>query len=271
MKNAIVYSINTVGEKFENSIRFRQLCYSVSRLRRFNKDINVYVYVSDKDFFYNIEKYKSLNVVFKYFDIPVYNISNIHYSKSNNAEKLWHRWANTFEVLKSLEYDNVLYIDTDTIFYNDPEILFSIYGNTNSIYTKEDNCYEIMNSLGVDKNGLNAGQVLFSKSLLFSESGMFEFMDNYIDLKLKEIRTTMSREMYHQTIWVIDQYALYEYYKSIDISVKIYDKKHVMLHLEPWINETSELVLHHYLNRNYKVAVPAEFVYDNILERILQK
>ena len=51
MKNAIVYSINTLEEKFENSIRFRQLLYSVSRLRRFNKNIGVYAYVSDKDFF----------------------------------------------------------------------------------------------------------------------------------------------------------------------------------------------------------------------------
>jgi len=269
MKNAIVYSINTVGEKFENSVRFRQLLYSVSRLRRFNKNIDVYVYVSDKDFFYNTEKYKNLNIIFKYFETPIYNISNTNYRKSENAEKLWHRWSNTFEVLKSLEYDNALYIDTDTIFYNDPELLFSIYGNTKSLYTKEDNCYEIMKVLGVDKNGLNAGQILFSKFLLFSESEMFKFMNNYIDLKLKEIKETVSEEMYNQIIWVIDQYAIYEYYKSIDIPVKIYNKNHVMLHLEPWINETSELILHHYLNRNYNIAVPAEFIYEDIAERFL--
>jgi len=269
MKNAIVYSINSVQEKFEDSSRFRQLIYSVSRLRRFNKSIDVYAYVSDKDFFSSTKKYKNLNIIFKYFEIPSYEIPNIDYDNSKNAERLWHRWTNTFETLKILGYDNVLYIDTDTVFYNDPEILFSIYGNTESIYTREDNCYEIMKNLGVDNNGLNAGQVLFSKNLIQTEKEMFVFMKEYINIKLLDAKNRVSQELYNQTLWVIDQYALYEYYKSIGIQIKIYDKKHVMLHLEPWINPTSELVLHHYLNSNYNVAVPAEFKDDEILERFL--
>lgn len=269
MKNAIVYSIHSVGEKFEDSSRLRQLLYSVSRLRRFNKNIDVYAYVSDKDFFPSTEKYKGLNIIFKHFEAPDYNISNIDYKNSNNAERLWHRWTNLFNTLKVSDYDNALYIDTDTIFYNDPEILFSIYGNTNSIYTKEDNCYEIMESLGVKNNGLNAGQVLFSKNLIHTEKDMFGFMKEYINSKLLEAKNRVSEELYNQTLWVIDQYALYEYYKSIGVETKIYDKKHVMLHLEPWINPTSELVLHHYLNQNYKVAVPAEFADDHISERFL--
>jgi hypothetical protein len=269
MKNAIVYSVNSVEEKFYYSSRFRQLLYSVSRLRRFNKDIDVYAYVSDKDFFSKIEKYKSLNIIFKYFEIPSYEVPNIDYSNSKNAEKLWHRWTNTFETLKNLNYDNVLYIDTDTVFYDDPEILFSLYGNTKSIYTREDNCYDIMKSLGVENNGLNAGQVLFSKNLIQTEKDMFKFMKEYIDTKLLKAKNQVSQEMYNQTLWVIDQYALYEYYKSIGVQINIYENKHVMLHLEPWINSTSELVLHHYLNGNYKVAVPAEFRDDDISERFL--
>jgi hypothetical protein len=269
MKNAIVYSINSGEEKFEDSSRFRQLIYSVSRLRRFNKNIDVYAYISDKNFFSSIEKYKSLNIIFKYFKIPSYNVPNIDYDNSKNAERLWHRWTNTFETLRSLGYDNVLYVDTDTIFYNDPEILFSIYGNTESIYTREDNCYDIMESLNVENNGLNAGQVLFSKNLIHTEKNMFKFMKEYINLKLIDAKNQVSEEMYSQTLWVIDQYALYEYYKSIGIQTRFYNKKHVMLHLEPWINPTSELVLHHYLNGNYKVAVPAEFADDDISERFL--
>jgi len=270
LKNAIVYSIDTLGEKFENSIRFRQLLYSVSRLRRFNKKINVYAYVSDKDFFLNIEKYKSLNIIFTYFETASYDISNIDYAKSKNAERLWHRWTNTFKTFKTLDYDNVLYIDTDTVFYADPEKLFEIYGNSKGIYSREDNCYEIMQNLGVENNGLNAGQVMINKSLLFSENEMFEFMIKYINLKLEEIKTKVSKEMYEQTIWVIDQYALYEYFRSINIPVGIYDKKHVMLHLEPWwMQPKSELILHHYLNVNYKVAVPAEFSDDDLSERFL--
>lgn len=269
MKNAIVYSINTVGEKFENSIRFRQLLYSVSRLRKFNFNIDVYAYISDKNFIDISQKYQKLNIIFKHFEIPIYNILNADYNNSKNAEKLWHRWTNTFKTFKTLDYENVLYIDTDTIFYSDPEKLFKIYGNSESIYTKEDNCYEIMKFLDVKDNGLNAGQIMFNKSILFSEEKMFNFMNNYIDIKLKEIKIKTSKEMYQQAIWVIDQYALYEYYKSLNVSIKIYDKKHVMIHLEPWINLTSELVLHHYLNSNYNIAVPFEFKNDNLSERFL--
>ena len=269
MKNVIVYSINTLGEQFNNSDRLRQLVYSVSRLRRFNNDIDVCVYISDKNFSSHEYKYKKLNITFKYFDLAKYKINNLDYNNSKNAEKLWHRWTNTFDALKSSEYDNALYIDTDTIFYNDPEKLFSIYGNTNSIYTKEDNCYDIMKTLGVENNGLNAGQILFSKFLLNTEKDMFLFMEKYIDSKLLKIKDQVSKESYNQTLWVIDQYALYEYYKSIGVQTKIYDTKHVMLHLEPWVNDVSELVLHHYLNRNYKIAVPSEFVYDDISERFL--
>lgn len=269
MKNAIVYSINTVDEKFEDSIRFRQLLYSVSRLRKFNQDIDIYAYVSDKNFVDTAKKYKKLNIMFKHFETPKYNILNVDYNNSKNAEKLWHRWTNTFKTFKILEYKNILYVDTDTIFYSDPEKLFEIYGNSESVYTKEDNCYEIMKNLGVENNGLNAGQILFNDSILFSEEKMFDFMNNYIDLKLNKAKIKMSKDMYEQTIWVIDQYALYEYYKFLGIPVKIYDKKHVMIHLEPWINERSELILHHYLNSNYSVAVPFEFMYDDISERFL--
>jgi hypothetical protein len=269
MKNAIIYSVHSVEEKFEESSRFRQLLYSVSRLRRFNKDIDVYAYVSDKYFFENTSKYKSLNIIFKYFETPNYEVPNIDYKNSNNAERLWHRWTNAFETLKTLDYDNVLYIDTDTIFYNDPEVLFSTYGNTDYLHTREDNCYEIMKILGVDNNGINAGQILFSKNLKYTEKDMFGFMKQYIDYKLVEVKNRVSEEVYNQILWVIDQYAIYEYYKSIGTRINMYDKKHVMLHLEPWINPTSELVLHHYLNGNYKVAVPAEFRDDDISERFL--
>lgn len=95
-------------------------------------------------------------------------------------------------------------------------------------------------------------------------------MKNYIGTKLLEIKDTVSQEVYSQTLWVIDQYALYEYYKSINVDINRYDIKHVMLHLEPWINDKSELILHHYLNSNYKIALPAEIVYDdNFIERFL--
>ncbi len=270
MKNAIVYSVHCVNEDFITSVRFRQLLYSVSRLRRFNKDIHVFVYLSDKNFFGSKDVCKNLNINFIYFEPEDYSGINFDYDNTKNASRLFHRWTNTFKTLKDFNLDNALYIDTDTVFYNDPEILFNIYGNTNSIYTKEDNCYDIMRNLGVDNNGLNAGQILFSKNLIYTEKDMFGFMKEYINSKLLDIKERVAPEVYNQTLWVIDQYALYEYYKSIGIKTNIYDIKHVMLHLEPWINDISELVLHHYLNRNYKIAVPAEFVKDHdFIERFL--
>jgi hypothetical protein len=259
MKNAVIYSVHSIEEKFENSSRLRQLLYSVVNLRKFNKDIDIYVYLSDNSFLDKEHIYKKLNIKFKYFTPLQYVIGNEDYDNSQNANRLWHRWTNTFGTLKEFGYDNVLCIDTDTIFYDDVEKLFSIYGNSQTIYTKRDNCYDIMEKLNVSDNGLNSGQILFNKSLLFTEIELFNFMSFYINLKLNDVKKTMSSEMYQQTLWVIDQYALYEYYKSLDILIKTYDICHVMLHLEPWINSTNDLILHHYLNRNYMVAVPADF------------
>jgi hypothetical protein len=271
MKNAVIYSVHSVEEVFENSIRLRQLIYSIINLRKFNKDIDVYVYLSDNSFLNKEYIYKKLNIKFKYFTAPKYFVGHQDYDNSQNSNRLWHKWTNTFNTLKDFEYDNVLCIDTDTVFYDDIEKLFLLYGNSSAIYTKPDNCYEIMEKLGVSNNGLNSGQILFNKSLLYTEKELFSFMSFYIRIKLNEVVTKMTPEMYQQTLWVIDQYALYEYYRSLGIEVKMYDIKHVMLHLEPWVNPTDELIIHHYLNSNYNIAVPLDFKNNVISERFINE
>lgn len=271
MNNAVIYSIHSIEEKFENSDRLRQLLYSIINLRKFNKSIDVYVYLSDNSFLSKIDIYQKLNISFKYFQPNNYVTNNNDYDNSKNSIRLWHKLSNSFNTLKEFGYDNVLCIDTDTVFYDDVEKLFSIYGNSRTICTKQDNCYEIMAKLNVSSNGLNSGQILFNKSLIPTEEKLFIFMQEYINLKLGEVKQIMSPEMYEQTLWVIDQYAIYEYYKSIGIPVTIYDIKHVMLHLEPWVNNVDSLVLHHYLNRNYKVAVPSDFRNSILSERFIDE
>lgn len=271
MTNAVIYSIHSIEENFENSDRLRQLIYSVINLRKFNSDIKVYVYVSDKNFLDKINIYQKLNIIFQYFEPINYITENKDYDNSKNSVRLWHKLTNSFNTLKNFKYDNVLCVDTDTVFYDDVEKLFSIYGNSNSIYTKQDNCYDIMKILNVQNNGLNSGQMLFSKKLISTENNLFNFMKLYIKSKLDEVKTVMPDDMYRQTVWVIDQYAIYEYYKFIGIPVNIYDTRHVMLHLEPWINPVNDLILHHYLNRNYTVAVPSDFRNNVLSERFIDE
>lgn len=271
MKNAVIYSIHSLESSFENSDRLRQLLYSVLNLRKFNKNIDVYVYLSDLSFFDKLNIYKKLDISFKHFEPLKYRTNNEDYDNSQNVSRLWHKLSNSFKTLKDFNYDNVLCIDTDTVFYNDVEKIFSVYGNSKAIVTKRDNCHDIMRMLNVSNDGLNSGQILFNRSLISTEAELFSFMKQYICLKLDEVKLTMTKEMYEQTLWVIDQYAIYEYYKSIGIPVKEYDIQHVMLHLEPWINETKNLVLHHYLNRNYTVAVPSDFRNSVLSERFIDE
>jgi len=263
VNNAVLYSIETLGESFEKSYRFRQLIYSVSRLRMFNPNIDVYVFVSSSDKSeINKNLYQSLKILWIKFDNTIHNDWTEDYLKTQNAKKLLHRWSNAKYLLDECLYDNILFVDTDTIFHNDPEILFTKYGNSDYLWTRKDNSYEVMNLLGVSNEGLNAGQWIISKNVGNTLDNLFSYVTSYINTNIEKFNQKISESLYSQMLWVIDQYAVYEYFNSIDRSVRYFDTLEVMLHLEPFINSTENLVLHHYLNSNYSIMVPIEFKND---------
>lgn len=269
--NAVLYSIETIGESFENTYRFRQLLYSISRLRRFNNNIDVYVFISSSDNT-EIDKklYASLNILWHKFENNLHSDWHKDYLKTNNAKKLFHRWTNAKYLLDKCFYDNILYVDTDTIFHNDPEILFSKYGNSEFLWTRKDNSYEVMNLLGVSNEGLNAGQWIMSNKVSSKIENLIPYSTEYINNNISKFSKNIPETLYSQMLWVIDQYAVYEYFNSIHNPVKYFDVSEVMLHLEPFINATDSLVLHHYLNSNYNIMVPLEFKIDKNFYKYLK-
>lgn len=238
---------------------FKQLKYSVDTLRKYNQDIQVKVFVSPKDT--AILKDLSFNAKNLEF-IPFDNIYGENWPKrwlkAGYAEFLFHRWKNAFESIEMFSFDNILYLDTDTIFHNDPDLLFKKYGNTEDLYGREDNSTHIMDQLGM-VNGLNDGQFILNKSLVSHKEKFLSFMNTYINDTLNKYDGILNEKDFHDLQWIIVQYSAYEYFSSMD-KVRYFDQNNVMLSTEPDFLNKDSLILHHYYTGNSEKYLPKEYM-----------
>jgi hypothetical protein len=254
MKNAVIYSFHVRENSLPNNRCYKQLRYSIHTLRKFNKDIPVYVYVSSK----------------KTIDFPTID-SNVIFVKFDNRDKpgwpeswtnlgyqefLRHRWENAISSIYDFRLDNILYLDTDTVFYDDVIKLFNKYGNSNRLWAKPDNSESIMSKVEVWP-GMNDGQFLLSKGL--ANTAILDHIKFYVNHTLEYNKNRLSREEHMSLHWLAVQYAVFDYFKNINNPVAHFDENEVMLHLEPTYKDTSSLVLQHYYSGNFEKVVPREF------------
>lgn len=254
MKNAIIYSFHVRESSLLNNRCYKQLRYSIHTLRKFNKNIPVYVYVSSKET----------------IDFPTID-SNVTFIKFDNTDKpgwpeswtslgyqefLRHRWENAISSIHDFELDNILYLDTDTVVYDDVLKLFKKYGNSDKLWAKPDNSESIMSKVEVWP-GMNDGQFLLSKRL--ANAAILDHIKFYVNHTLEYNKDRLSREEHLSLHWLAVQYAVFDYFKNISNPVAHFDENEVMLHLEPTYKDTSRLVLQHYYSGNFEKVVPKEF------------
>lgn len=262
--NAVVYSFHIRGSlPLEHNRLWRQLLYSVTTIRKFNKEIDVLVYISPSSKItenaINIAKTLDIQII-KFENEYEFGVEHSDFYKTwsilGYAEFLWHRWKNAYLALES--YDNILYLDTDTIFHKDVNEIFSKYGDSDIVWAREDNSYDLMEVVN-NTPGMNDGQFLLSKSIIKYKEDSLEHAKKYINITLEKTKNLMNEEQHLRLHWVLIQYAMYDFYKTKNM-VRYFDSNEVMLHIEPTLMDTSNLILHHYYNGNSSKFVPQEFM-----------
>jgi len=256
MKNAIVYSF-FVREDFVTSNRcYKQMKYSIDTLRKFNKKIKVYIYLSPS----------TLDVSFLNFDK---NTKIVKFDNNNKDgwpkdwvdlgyfEFLKHRWENAIDAINTNSLDNVLYLDTDTIFHKDPQVLFDKYGSTKVLWAKPDNSEDLMRKIEVWP-GMNDGQFLISNKI--STTKILDHMKFYVNHTLSHNKQKLTEAEWRNLCWVSTQYAVWDYFQNQNNPVQHFDENEVMLHVEPEYKDTKNLILHHYYNGNTEKFVPKEYL-----------
>lgn len=259
MKNGIVCSIVAKDNDYlQNIYLYKQLSYSIKTLREFNKDIPVIVYISakhkrnDHETFFPYE-----NVHFIEFENKISDGWYPTFLDGTYAEVIEHRWINAFRGLEEFNFDNIIYMDTDTQFFKDPELLFEKYGNTEFIWTREDVCIEEMDILGITP-GMNDGITVISKNILKHKDACLEHIRNYINTTLNDYATIMTPAQHYHLNWIIIQYAAFDYFNPKGLH-RYYDPKHVKLHMEVSLQDLSETIMHHYFTGNSHIFLPKEY------------
>jgi hypothetical protein len=254
MRDAIIYSFHVREDSLDNNRCYKQLRYSIHTLRKFNKYLPVYVYISSEQILESPSLGENVTVVsFSNHDEPGWPES---WTNLGYQQFLRHRWENAISSITDFELDNVLYLDTDTVFYGDPKKLFDKYGNTDNLWAKPDNSEHIMSKVEVWP-GMNDGQFLLSKRV--ASSAILDHIKFYVNHTLEHNKIRLSREEHLSLHWLAVQYAVFDYFKNINNPVLHFDENEVMLHLEPTYKDTSNLVIQHYYNGNFEKVVPREF------------
>lgn len=267
IKNAIVYSMHCGESSLDLNYSFEQLKLSISTLRKYNKTIHVFVYISPVGI---LKNYKNL--------VDQTNLTFVEYNASydkrlnNKTYAIWtsHKWTNAFNALRKNNLQNVLYLDSDIIFQKDPEYLFDKYGNTESIYGKPDISDTWTEVFNVRNGGMNDGAFLIPKFALKYEKELLKYRFDYVyDLqeKFKEETDTNITDVGIQ--WVACQYAMSEYMLDQNNPIKFFDDEDIFIvgtlsAFQELPNEyKSNICIIHYLSYNQWYFAPKAFrVYE---------
>jgi hypothetical protein len=256
MKNAIAYSFHVRDNSLKNNRCYKQLRYSLDTLRNFNLNVPVYIYISPSTIDTDLLNLGENTFIIK-FDIEDNGGWPKEWVELGYLEFLKHRWERAIECIQLNHLDNILYLDTDTIFYNDPEILFKKYGSTSSLWAKPDNSNDLMKKVEVWP-GMNDGQFILSKELAHKD--ILRHMKFYVNHILSYNKEKLTRKEYLDLCWVSTQYAVWDYFQNNKNPVKHFDEDQVMLSIEPEHKNIDNLVLHHYYSGNTDKFVPKEYL-----------
>lgn len=256
MKNAVVYSFHLRNGDLKDLHCYKQVRYSIDTLRKFNKTIPVYIYISPSSIDTSDLGFdKNVNIV--NFDVQDDGGWPEDWVNSGYLEFLKHRWQNAIESIHSYDLDNIFYLDTDTVFHGDPQVLFKKYGSTNHVWAKPDNSNDLMSKVEVWP-GMNDGQFILSKEL--ANIDIMVHMKFYVNHILSKHKENLTNQEYLDLCWVSTQYAVWDYFQNHNNPVKYFDENEVMLHVEPNYKDRSKLILHHYYSGNTSKFVPNEYL-----------
>lgn len=256
MANAIVYSFHVRSGKIQDLICYKQLKYSIDTLRKFNKVIPVYVYISPSNIdTSSLSLGKNIKIV--KFDIQDDGGWPQDWVDLGYLEFLKHRWEKAIESVYEYKLDNVLYLDTDTVFHNDPQRLFDKYGSTEYLWARPDNSNDLMAKVEVWP-GMNDGQFMLSKNV--ASKDILTHMKFYVNHILSKNKDKLTKEEYKNLGWVSTQYSVWDYFQNKKNPIRHFDENEVMLSTEPEAKNTDSLILHHYYTGNTKRFVPEEYL-----------
>ena len=250
--NGIVFSIAVDKNiNIEHHHLYKQLSHSLNTLRALNKNIKVKVYYSYQPGLpetHSVYFPEDPNTEFISFEN---NVSSDWHPGFWSAEMVEHRWINVFKGLEDFNFDNVITMDTDTEFYKDPEELFKKYGNTEFIWSREDNCDDLTKRLKIYP-AINDGTTLVSKNILKHKDMCLLSIKQYINYTLEKYQSILSEKDYKQLPWVIIPYAVFDYFYQRNLNA-YFDKDDVLLHIE---NKKDTHVVRHYFSGNSSQFLP---------------
>ena len=264
--NAIVYSIHAEEGELLKNYTFWQLLQSVKSLRTFNQDIPVYVFISPLFAHDGLDYLDHHNV----YIVPFEAKADPRLEHKIFAKWTSHKWSNSLYLLENLSLDNVLYIDTDTIFFKDPQIFFDKYGNKSLAYGKPDVSDKYTKIFNAKNGGMNDGQFLLNKKILEHKDAILKERVEYV-LRLQEkFKDEKDDDIKINGVqWVSCQFAISDYLYNIGEPLQWFDEEDV--YIVHKINEFVELpkeylknlALVHYLNYNQiHFCKPAYDVYE---------
>jgi hypothetical protein len=269
VNNGIVYSVHVEESTLKQNYSIEQFKVSYSSLRKYNKDIPVKLYISPSNKI-DISKYdlKFDNVEIVLFDA----VADSRLQHQIYAKWTSHKWENSFKALRTFNFDNVLYVDTDTFFQKDPAFMFEKYGNKDLIYGKPDVSDKWTSIFNARNGGMNDGTYILSKHMLKYEKDLLKARVDYVFNLQESFKTIDIEEIKITGIqWVACQYGVSEYLININKPLQFFDENDVyIIHKMDEYNVLPNSVkqsfaIVHYLNYNMKHFAPSAFkVYNDI-------
>ena len=259
MENGIVYSFHVREDNTRKNYCYKQLRYSLSTLRSFNSEIPVKVFISPAQLANQDDFSEFDNVEVIGFDNVYPDDLNDQWVSDGYAQFLLHRWDNAFKALAGYRFQNILYLDTDTVFHGDPEELFLKYAKPKAVICREDNSVEVLSAIG-HPGSMNDGQFILNKSEVSHRRNLMHYTHRYVNKMLEEFYGKIDAKLYHEMKWILIQIAATNYFRLSDISVEFFEKENVMLHVEVEHLDMSNLILHHYYTGNTQKFLPKDYL-----------
>lgn len=176
------------------------------------------------------------------------------------------KWMAAIDCLKRFELDNLMYVDTDTIFQKDPSYFFKKYGNSDYIYGRNDVVDEYTSILNVDGRGMNDGIFILSKTTIPYLKNLVSARSDYVynaQERFKDSNSFLQTDWMAQ--WLSGQHGVFEYLKKINKPLKTIDNDDIyeVVSYDKYKNLTEEeknkYAIIHYFNFNAMYFCPQSF------------
>jgi hypothetical protein len=261
VNNGIIYSVHVDEPTLRQNYSIEQFKLSYASLRKFNNEIPVKLYISPSN---KIDPSK-YDLKFDNLEIVLFDaVADIRLEHQRYAKWTSHKWENSFKALRSFNFDNILYVDTDTFFQKDPAFLFEKYGNKDLIYGKPDVSDRWTTIFNARNGGMNDGTYVISKYMLKHENDLLKARVDYVFDLQEKFKTTNDQEIKITGVqWVACQYGVSEYLLDINKPLQFFDENDVyIIHIMNEYEALPDIIkqnftIVHYLNYNMKHFAPS--------------